>query len=91
MRQPNVTVYGSVACPDTQRIKNFLEAQALAYEYKDVDESPELNDYLADLNHGKRVIPTLRLNNMILINPSEQELGLELKSLASLIDSSRDS
>jgi glutaredoxin len=90
MRQPNVTVYGSAACPDTQRTKHFLDAQSMAYEYKDVDESPELNDYLADLNHGKRVIPTIRLNNMILINPGEQELSRELKSVTSLIDTRRD-
>ncbi|AGA29724.1 glutaredoxin family protein [Singulisphaera acidiphila] len=86
MRQPNVTVYGSAACPDTQRARDFLDAQSVAYEYKDVDESPELNPYLADLNHGTRVIPTIRLNNMILINPSEQELSRELKSVTSLID-----
>lgn len=86
MQQPNVTVYGSTTCPDTQRTRSFLDAQAVAYEYKDVDESPELNQYLADLNQGKRVIPTIRLNNMILINPSEHELSRELQCVASLID-----
>jgi len=84
MRQPNVTVYGSAACPDTQRARHFLDAQAIAYEYKDVDESPELNHYLAGLNGGKRVIPTIRLNNVNLFNPAEQELALELKSALSL-------
>lgn len=80
MRQPNITVYGSATCADTQRTRQFLDAQSIAYEYKDVDESPELNDYLAGLNGGKRVIPTLRLNNLNLINPSEQELANALKN-----------
>ncbi len=67
-------------------LRSFLDAQAVAYEYKDVDESPELNQYLADLNQGKRVIPTIRLNNTILIGPSEHELSRELQCVASLID-----
>lgn len=84
MRQPNVTVYGTASCPDTQRVRRFLDSQTIAYEYKDVDESPELNHYLAGLNEGKRVIPTVRLNNVNLINPADQELALELKTLLSL-------
>jgi glutaredoxin len=84
MRQPNVTVYGSAGCPDTQRARQFLDAQSIAYEYKDVDESPELTRYLAGLNGGKCVIPTIRLNNVNLINPAEQELALELKTALSL-------
>jgi glutaredoxin len=75
MRQPNVTVYGSRTCPDTGRATRYLDQHQIAYEFKDVDESPELNDYVAGLNHGKRVIPAIRVNNETLINPSEEKLG----------------
>jgi len=80
MRQPNVTVYGSRSCPDTLRATGYLDAHQIAYEFKDVDESPEYNDYIAGLNNGKRVMPTLRINNETLINPPESELARALEN-----------
>ena len=75
MRQPNVTVYGSRTCPDTNRATGYLDEHEIPYEFKDVDESPEYNDYIAGLNGGKRVMPTIRINNEILINPSDRDLA----------------
>ena len=75
MRQPNVTVYGSRTCPDTQRATRYLDANQVAYEFKDVDETPELNEYVASLNSGKRVIPAIRINNETLINPPDNRLA----------------
>lgn len=75
MPQPNVTVYGSRTCPDTNRATKFLDARETPYEFKDVDEMPELNDYIAGLNGGKRVMPTIQVNNELLINPADKELG----------------
>ena len=82
MKQPNITVYGSHHCPDTTRALQFLEGQQIPYEFRDLDESPELNAYVADLNHGKRVIPTIQIDNAILINPSDQELGSAVQQSA---------
>lgn len=75
MKQPNITVYGSKSCPDTTRTTGFLDSHQMPYEFKDVDETPEYNDYIAGLNGGKRVMPTIRIDNETLINPSEKELG----------------
>lgn len=75
MKQSNVTVYGSRTCPDTQRATQYLDGKAIVYEFKDLDESPELNDYVADLNGGKRVMPTIRVDDTVLINPSAEELA----------------
>jgi glutaredoxin len=80
MRQPNVTVYGTRSCPDTSRATAFLDAHQVPYEFKDLDEAPELNDYVAGLNGGKRVMPTLRIDNQILINPAEPELAEAIES-----------
>ena len=80
MTQPNVTVYGSRQCPDTARALQFLDAQQVPYEFKDVDQEPELNEYIAGLNGGKRVTPTIRVNNENLINPSEKDLGKAVKA-----------
>jgi thioredoxin reductase (NADPH) len=80
MRQPNVSVYGSKTCPDTVRATRFLEGQGIPYEFKDVDESPELNEYIAGLNHGKRVMPTIQVENDFLINPDNKKLGEVVKA-----------
>jgi len=82
MRQPNVTVYGSHSCPDTERAIKFLDVKQIPYEFKDVDESPEYNDYIAGLNNGKRVMPTIRVNNETFFNPSEGELSRAVEKAA---------
>ncbi len=80
MRQPNISVYGSRTCPDTNRATKFLDEQGIPYEFKDVDESPEFNEYIAGLNHGKRVMPTIQVENDFLINPDPKKLAEAVKA-----------
>lgn len=82
MKQPNVSVYGSRHCPDTTRALAWLDSSQVPYEFKDVDEAPELNGYVADLNGGKRVLPTIQIDNEILINPSEGDLKRAVQQAA---------
>ncbi len=82
MKQPNVTVYGSRTCPDTTRALAFLDERDIAYEYKDVDETPEYNTYVAGLNDGKRVIPTIQVDNEVFINPQLSLLGRAFQQAA---------
>lgn len=82
MKQPNIAVYGSRQCSDTTRALGWLDGQQVQYEFKDLDESPELNDYVADLNNGKRVMPTIQIDNEILINPSDRELAAAVRQAA---------
>jgi glutaredoxin len=82
MKQPNIAVYGSRNCSETTRALQFLDSQQIPYEFKDVDESPELNGYIADLNNGKPVMPTIQIDNEILINPSDRELKRAVQQAA---------
>lgn len=82
MKQPNVAVYGSRACPDTDRALQWLDGHQVQYEFKDLDESPELDAYVAGLNNGKRVTPTIQIDNEILINPSVRELATAVQQSA---------
>jgi len=75
MKQPNITMYGSKTCSDTTAARKYLDDHHIPYEYKDVEDDPSYNDYIADLNGGKRVMPTLRINNETLVNPSLEDLG----------------
>jgi glutaredoxin len=82
MKQPNVSVYGSRNCLDTTRALRLLDSQQIPYEFKDLDESPELNGFVANLNDGKRVMPTIQIDNEILINPSDRELRTAVQQAA---------
>jgi glutaredoxin len=86
MRQPNVTVYGSRACPDTGRATRFLDAHDIPYEFKSVDDFPEYDAFLAGLNGGRRVIPTVQINNEVFINPSDADLGAAVEKAARAAD-----
>jgi thioredoxin reductase (NADPH) len=80
MRQPNVSVYGTKSCPDTVRATEFLDEQGVPYEFKDLDQFPEFNAYIADLNHGKRVMPTIQVENDFLFNPDNTALSEAVKA-----------
>lgn len=82
MKQPNIAIYGSRNCPDTTRALKWLDSHQVQYEFKDLDESPELNDYVADLNNGRRAMPTIQIDNGILINPSDRELEAAVQQAA---------
>ena len=58
----------------------------MPYEFKDVDENPEFGDYIAGLNGGKRVLPTIRINNETLIDPDDTALE---KTVASATEAGR--
>jgi glutaredoxin len=75
MKQPNVSIYGSENCADTTRAMRLLNDRGILYEFKDLDLSPELNAYVADLNGGVRKTPVIQIDNEILINPSDKALA----------------
>ena len=46
MKQPNISIYGSKNCADTTRAMRLLDDREIAYEFKDLDLSPELKRIL---------------------------------------------
>jgi glutaredoxin len=82
MKQPNVAIYGSKNCVDTTRAMRFLDEREIAYEFKDVDLTPELNSYITHLNHGEHKLPAIQIDNEMLINPSDGELARAVEQAA---------
>ncbi len=80
MRQPNISVYGTRSCPDTTRSTGYLDSQGVPYEFKDLHQFPEFNAYIADLNGGKRVMPTIQVENDFFFNPDLKTLSEAVKA-----------
>ena len=85
MTKPVLKLYGANWCPDCRNTKRFLGEQGVAYDWIDIDADEDANRRIAELNNGKRVIPTIELNGDVLVNPSDAELAdrLGLRSEAS--------
>ncbi len=79
MTEELLTLYGANWCPDCRNSKQYLGEQGVQYHWVDVDKDPGANQVIADLNNGKRVIPTIVLPaGAVLINPSNADLAKKL-------------
>lgn len=76
----NVKVYGADWCGSCLRAKMFLDTKGVAYENVDVDKVDDAAELVMKINNGKRIIPTIIINDKAYTNPSNEEL----KSILSL-------
>ena len=70
-----VIVMGADWCPDCLRAKGFLQDNDVKYQYVDIETNEWANAKIEELNNGKRVIPTIIINDDIHINPDNAELS----------------
>lgn len=69
-----VKVYGMNGCEDTQATLNNLDSLGVDFEYVDLEQDQESEQWVKQFNGGKRVTPTLDVEGLILVNPDECEL-----------------
>jgi thioredoxin reductase (NADPH) len=86
-----ITMYGATWCGDCKRAKKFFGEQRVHYDWIDVDEHPEAAEIVEQLNHGKRIIPTILFDDgSVLVEPSNAELaeklGLQTRAKMSYYD-----
>lgn len=73
-------VYGTSWCGDTRRVRTFLEAHNIAYEWVDIDKDPEAAKYVQEVNNGYRSVPTLLFDDgTTLTEPSTSDLMKKLE------------
>ena len=77
---PNITVYGALWCPDCRRSKQFLAEHRIPYRWVDIEQEPEAQDTVRQLNDGRQIIPTIVFDDggSILAEPSNAELAARL-------------
>ncbi|MFY0605884.1 MAG: FAD-dependent oxidoreductase [Cyclobacteriaceae bacterium] len=64
-----ITLYGADWCPDCRRAKSFLKENNIEYTFVDVDLEESATKKVEEINHGKRIIPTIIINNKSYTNP----------------------
>lgn len=86
MSQAAITVYGAHWCPDCRRAKGFLGEHQIPFNWVDIEEDGDAEQFVIDKNQGKRIIPTIVFeDDSFLVEPSNAELAekLGLKTTAS--------
>ena len=79
MAKSKVIVYGAYWCPDCRRAKKFLGEQFVPYEWIDIEQDKEAEEYVLQKNDGKRIIPTIVFeDDSFLVEPSNAELAKKL-------------
>jgi thioredoxin reductase (NADPH) len=86
MSKAEITVYGAYWCPDCRQSKQFLGEHQIPYNWVNIAEDKEAEEFVIKTNKGKRIIPTITFpDETFLAEPSNAELAakLELKTTAS--------
>jgi len=86
MAKGEITVYGAYWCPDCRQSKQFLGEHQIPYNWVDIEEDKEGEEFVIQKNKGKRLIPTILFpDGSFLVEPSNAELAskLGLKTTAS--------
>jgi thioredoxin reductase (NADPH) len=91
LQPQRLTVIGASWCPDCRRAKAFLGEQRIAYEWIDLEETPEATAPVEKLNGGSRIIPTVIFpDGSHLAEPGNDELadklGLSRVAASSMYD-----
>lgn len=85
MSDSQITVYGAFWCPDCHRSKQFLGEHQIPYQWVDIEEDEDGEQFVIEANSGKRRIPTIVFGDgSILSVPSNADLAakLDLKTTA---------
>ena len=72
----DIKVYGTTWCGDCTRAKLFMDENGVSYDWTDVDEETQYQDYIKGLNNGQMRVPTIIFpDGSILVEPSNEELA----------------
>lgn len=69
-----IQLFGADWCPDCRRAKSFLDAQHVHYQFIDVDVFEWATQKVEQINNGKRIIPTILVDETPYTNPNNATL-----------------
>ena len=71
----DVTVYSTTWCPDCRHAKSYLSSKGISYQEVDIEVTDGAAELIAEHNHGKHVVPTIKIGDQFYGNPSLKHLG----------------
>lgn len=81
MSEPVVKLYATSWCYDCRRVKRFLSEYAIPFDWIDIDRDKQAEQYVLQVNHGMRSVPTLLFaDGTILTEPSDTQLSAKFNS-----------
>jgi len=69
-----VQLFGADWCPDCRRAKSFLRDNAVNFQFIDVDKHDWATQKVEEINNGKRIIPTVLIDDVAYTNPDNVKL-----------------
>lgn len=69
-----VQLFGADWCPDCRRAKSFLRDNNINFQFIDVDKHDWATQKVEEINNGKRIIPTVLINDTAYTNPDNVKL-----------------
>jgi glutaredoxin-like protein len=79
MTELKIIVYGADWCGDCRRARRFLQQHNIPFEWINVDQNKQAEQYVLSINRGMRSIPTIVFEDgSILVEPSNAKLAEKL-------------
>lgn len=79
----DITMYSTGWCGYCRNLKKQLDAKNISYEVVDIEEKEDAGEFVASVNGGNRVVPTLKFSDgSTLTNPSIKDVEAKLAELA---------
>jgi glutaredoxin len=54
-------MYSTTWCPDCRRTKDFLQRRGIAVEEINIENDPDAEDLVLEVNKGRRRVPTIKV------------------------------
>lgn len=75
-----IVLYGADWCPDCRKSKAFLKDNQINFQFIDTEENDWAIPIIKKINNGKRKIPTIIINDdIVLVEPENEELRQALQ------------
>jgi glutaredoxin len=59
----NITMYSTSWCVDCRRAKQFLRDRGVVFSEVNIDEEPDAEDLVLQVNAGRRKVPTIQVGD----------------------------
>ena len=69
-----IKIYGADWCSDCIVAKNFLSSNQIQFDYIDITDNDIAIKTIEKINNGKRIIPTILVDDKAYVNPGISEL-----------------